>query len=179
MRADNMPSVITTPLASLRATVVAAAIVACACGQDNSMNALGEPYVRFVLAVGQHDADYVDACYGPPGWRSEAEAKQLSLAEIAARAMTLGHDIAAAAPPQSADELARLRHTYLARQLASLRARVTMLSGTRLRFDEESQALYDAVAPVHRSAEFDNVSIEPSIWRATKATLVITCTTPC
>jgi hypothetical protein len=155
-----MPSVIRTCPASLRTPsymVVAAAIVASACGQDNSMNALGERYVRLVLAVGQHDADYVDAYYGPPNWRSEAEAQQLLLAEIAARAMTLEHDIATATPPESADELARLRHTYLARQLASLRARVTMLSGKRLPFDEESQALYDAVAPVYRSAEFDKV----------------------
>ena len=29
-----------------------------------------------VLAVGQHDADYVDAYYGPPEWRKEAEAEK-------------------------------------------------------------------------------------------------------
>jgi hypothetical protein len=32
-----------------------------------------------------------------------------------------------------------------------------MLSGTRLRFDEESRALYDAVAPTHTPAEFERV----------------------
>ena len=37
------------------------------------MNRIAEPYVKLVLAVGQHDADYVDAFYGPPEWRTEAE----------------------------------------------------------------------------------------------------------
>ncbi len=71
------------------------------------------------------------------------------------RAAALTRDIAAAAPPASAEELVRLRHQYLARQLEALRARVTMLSGRKLRFDEESKALYDAVAPVHTASEFD------------------------
>ena len=35
-----------------------------------------EQYVKLVLAVGQHDADYVDAFYGPPEWRKEAEARE-------------------------------------------------------------------------------------------------------
>jgi hypothetical protein len=53
------------------------------------MNSLAEQYVRLVLAVGQHDADYVDAYYGPSEWRTEAEAQKLPLAEIASRAATL------------------------------------------------------------------------------------------
>ncbi|MEO7135925.1 MAG: hypothetical protein ABI024_17095, partial [Vicinamibacterales bacterium] len=35
---------------------------------------VAEQYVKLVLAVGQHDGDYVDAFYGPPEWRKEAEA---------------------------------------------------------------------------------------------------------
>jgi hypothetical protein len=137
--------------------ILTVGLVASGCAQDTSMTSLGERYVRLVLAVGQHDADYVDAYYGPAEWRREAEAQKLPLAEISARAAVLERDIAAAPLPASADELVRLRHTYLGRQLASLHARVAMLSGTRLRFDEESQALYDAVAPTHSGAEFEGV----------------------
>jgi len=43
------------------------------------------------------------------------------------------------------------------RQLAALRARVSMLGGRKLSFDEESKALYDAVAPRHTEAEFKKV----------------------
>ena len=137
------------------ALVTAAAAAACA--QDSDMNTLGERYVRLVLSMGQHDADYVDAYYGPPEWRTEVDAQKIPLADITSRAAALAEEIAAAAPPASADELTRLRHDYLARQLEALRARAAMLTGTRLSFDQESQALYDAVAPTHTEAEFASV----------------------
>ncbi len=121
------------------------------------MNTLAERYVRLVLAVGQHDADYVDAYYGPAEWRTEAEAGKLPLTEIASRAAAFAQAIADAKPPVTADEMTQLRHQYLARQLDALRARVSMLTGTKLRFDEESKALYDAVAPTHTEADFANV----------------------
>ena len=121
------------------------------------MNTLGERYVRLVLAMGQHDADYVDSYYGPPRWREEAESERLPLVEITVRAAALARDLAANTPPSAADALSRQRHQYLTRQLEALRGRASMLSGTRLTFDEESQVLYDAVAPTHTAAEFDAV----------------------
>ncbi len=137
--------------------VAVAAAAAVVCAQDTDMNTLGERYVRLVLAMGQHDPDYVDAYYGPPEWRMQAEAEKRPLEGITADAGMLATDIAAAAPPETADELPRLRHVYLARQLEALRARAAMLTGTRLSFDEESKALYDAVAPMHTEAEFAGV----------------------
>ena len=134
---------------------IAATVMGCA--QSTIMNTLGERYVRLVLAMGQHDADYVDAYYGPPEWRKEVDARKRPLAGITADAGALAKEIAAAAPPASADELTRLRHEYLARQLEALRARAAMLTGTQLTFDEESKALYDAVAPTHTEAEFATV----------------------
>ena len=125
--------------------------------QDRSMNSLAEQYVRLVLAVGQYDADYVDAYYGPPEWRKEAEAQKLPLTEIAARAASLSRDFAAASPTPAGDEMTQLRRQYLTRQLESLRARVSMLTGTKLRFDEESKALYDATAPTQTEADFAGV----------------------
>jgi hypothetical protein len=125
--------------------------------QNPTMNELAERYVRLVLAVGQHDADYVDAYYGPPEWRKEAEAQKLPLAEIASRAATLSRDMAAAPPAPAGDEMAQLRRQYLTRQLEALRARVSMLTGTKLHFDEESKALYDASAPTHTEADFADV----------------------
>src|SRR5579864_9185261 len=38
------------------------------------MNDIAESYVKLVLAVGQHDANYVDAFYGPAEWKQAAEA---------------------------------------------------------------------------------------------------------
>ena len=140
-------------------TVVMCVLATIAIGAQSSttMNTLGERYVRLVLAMGQHDADYVDAYYGPPEWRMDADARKVTLTEIEALASALARDLAAAAPPSSADELVRLRHGYVTRQLEALRARASMLNGRTLGFDEESKALYDAVAPQHGAAEFQRV----------------------
>ena len=113
-------------------------------------------YVKLVLAVGQYDADYVDAYYGAEALRQEAEAEKLALPTIEGRASELEEAIRRTALPAAKDdvELWRLRKQYLQRQTAALAARVAMLQGRKLTFDEESQALYDAVAPRHTEAEF-------------------------
>ena len=38
---------------------------------------IAERYVKLVLAMGEHDADYVDAYYGPPEWREAAKGRTL------------------------------------------------------------------------------------------------------
>lgn len=118
------------------------------------MNTVAERYVKLVLAVGQHDADYVDAFYGPAEWKAEAERRKAPLPEIAAAAARLIADIPDLSDADRRDELAALRRDYLRRQLEALRTRVGMLGGARLTFDEESQALYDAVAPIHPETYF-------------------------
>ncbi len=116
------------------------------------MNTIAEGYVKLVLAMGQHDPDYVDAYYGPPEWKREVDAAKTSLEAIGSRADALVKDLAAV--PAGSGELERLRHKYLERQLSALRARVRMLRGERLSFDEESKALYDAVAPSYPESHF-------------------------
>src|SRR4029077_19341466 len=102
------------------------------------MNAIAEGYVKLVLAVGQHDAAYVDAYYGPDAWKADAEREKKPLAQIDNEAEQLIRD---AGPGQSGtDELVALRHDYLVKQLQSVRARARMLSGAKMSFDEESAA---------------------------------------
>jgi hypothetical protein len=117
------------------------------------MNTLAQQYVRLVLALGQHDADYVDAYYGPPEWKPAGDKRPL--ADIDRDAATLEAQLAAV--PVAFDEIEVLRHRYLSKQLASLRTRVAMLSGTKLTFDQESKALYDAVAPTRTRQDFERV----------------------
>jgi hypothetical protein len=113
-------------------------------------------YLKLVLAVGQHDADFVDAYYGGEALKKEAEASKAPLTALAAEAGALERDIAKAALPEWKDdaELWRLRKEYLQRQSAAVTARIGLLQGKKLSFDEESRALYDAVAPTHTEAEF-------------------------
>ncbi len=119
------------------------------------MNDLSEKYVRLVLALGLHDRDYVDAYYGPEAWHREVEAEKPGLDTIAARAAALRDELART--PAEHDELSRLRHQSLERQVSSLAARVRMLGGERLTFDDESRALYDAVAPAYPESHFQEI----------------------
>ena len=115
------------------------------------MNA-SERYVRLVLAMGEHDADYVDAYYGPPAWRDDVRSEKHPLEAIRSEAEQLAGDLRASGRP--ATELDALRHDYLLRQTEALVARAEILGGRRMTFDEESQALYDAVAPSHPESYF-------------------------
>ena len=124
-------------------------------GPAPAMNAIAEGYVKLVLALGQHDADYVDAYYGPSEWKAEAEKTKAPLDTIGERAQSLLRDLAGV--PKVRDELDQLRHEYLERQLSALAARVRMLKGERLSFDAESKALYDAVAPTLPESHFQSV----------------------
>jgi hypothetical protein len=123
-----------------------------------TMNDIAKDYVTLVLALGQHDRDYVDAYYGPPEWRAAAEKSGWTVAEIGRRAADLRNALAAV--PAGDGELSRLRHEYLNRQLSSLAVRVRMLGGERLTFDEESRGLYDAAAPTLAESHFQKLAAD-------------------
>jgi hypothetical protein len=130
--------------------------------QASAMDTISERYVKLVLALGQHDADYVDAYYGPLEWKADAEKRKVPLDAIADEADGLIAE-AGRIPGSGGDELTVLRYQYLGRQLEALRARVRMLTGTKLNFDQESKALYDAVAPTHPDPYFQAIldQLEP------------------
>jgi hypothetical protein len=127
-----------------------------------SVNEIAEAYVKLVLAIGEHDPDYVDAYYGPPEWKKESKEKK-PLNAIAAEATRLRDQLAKISPPT--DEMEQLRRRYLTKQLSALEARVRILNGEHLKFDEESQALYDAVAPTFPESHFQEVlaTLEPKL----------------
>ena len=83
-----------------------------------------------------------------PEWKTQAEKEKKSLdaigAEAAELSATAGENSDAAT---SGDEMLKLRREYLQKQISALAARVRMLKGEKLKFDDESRALYDAVAP--------------------------------
>src|SRR5213592_1889747 len=129
-------------VATVFALATTAAIVH---AQTASMAQIAHEYVRLVLALGHHDADYVDAYYGPADIKAEADRAMLTIDDIGRTVGTVTERLEGV-PADGPDELSRLRHQYLLKQLSAMGARVRMLKGERLSFDEESKALYDAVA---------------------------------
>jgi hypothetical protein len=124
----------------------------------DGMNAVAERYVHLVLALGQHDPDYVDAFYGSAQWKTQAEKEKKSLDAIGAEATELSATLAKTPDAAtSGDEMLKLRREYLQKQISALAARVRMLKGEKLKFDDESRALYDAVAPTFPDSHFEEI----------------------
>lgn len=126
-------------------------------GGSGEMDRIARDYVKLVLALGLHDPDYVDAYYGPPEWKQETESAQLSLAGIEERAKRI-LDRLDAVEPESAGAMAGPRNRFLRRQVRALSARAEILGGKLFSFDEESEALYDAVAPIHGEEHFKKIA---------------------
>jgi hypothetical protein len=120
------------------------------------LDPIAHRYVGLVLRLGQHDANYVDAYYGPDSLREQAAHDSMPVATIAAMAdsliAVLGDTV-----PSYADTLARFRHRYLRTQLSALSAYAGILGGARLTFDAEAKALYDVTPPTHTDAHFDSL----------------------
>ncbi len=119
------------------------------------MNKIAEAYVKLVLSVGNHDPDYVDAYHGPEEWKVRSQQEKKSLEEIHDSAKRTLNSLSQLNASQS--EGSGLRHQYLIKQIGSLIARVEMLQGKTFSFDEESSALYDAVAPTYPEQHFKDI----------------------
>ena len=133
----------------------AAAAAPAAAPASRAMDRIADDYILLVLAMGRHDPNYVDAYYGPAERQAAADSLRLDLAAIRARAGAAVAALRALDVPAGTPD--GLRRDFLARQLEALDARAGMLQGTRLSFDDESRALYDAVAPRHDAARFEGV----------------------
>ncbi len=123
------------------------------------MSRVAEPYIKLALALGRYDKDYVDAYYGSDRLRAEGEG--LSLEEIGRQCQNL-LKMLESEKVHDDDALMKLRHDYLSRQLNSMLARIEMVSGRVLPFDEETRRLYDAVAPTYDRLHFQELLDELS-----------------
>ncbi|HEX9692482.1 MAG TPA: hypothetical protein VGA22_10320 [Gemmatimonadales bacterium] len=126
-------------------------VTACV-SRSEPVDAIAADYVKAALALGQHDPDFVDAYYGPQEWRAEVEADAPSVVEIRGRAEAARSALSVLPERPSDDDGQRRR--FLDRHLAALIARAEMVEGRALNFDQESELLYDAVAPTHDEEYF-------------------------
>lgn len=130
---------------------------------ESSMNRIAEQYVKLVLNIGELDADYVDAYYGPEEWKSEIKSNTIkdsafiqNLYDESGKLL----DSLESLSSEQADEMLTLRYRFLYKQILAARTKIFMLAGGKLTFDEEAKALYDAQVPVHDSAYFQNIIAE-------------------
>lgn len=113
----------------------------------NPMDTSARTYVDLVLELGEHDPDFVDAYYGPAEWREQAKQRKRALPQLEASASDLAATLAEMKSPADALEAKRLQ--FLRSQVEAVRARIDLLQGKKLPFDEESRRTYGVVAPRH------------------------------
>jgi hypothetical protein len=121
----------------------------------STMDSIAESYIKLVLAMTPHDPDYVDAYYGPAAWKSEVAAARKPLGAIGQEAADLRAELAKVPPPN--DKMEDLRREFLSKQLGALGARVRLLEGAKMTFDQQAQALYDSVAPHYSDLHFQKL----------------------
>jgi hypothetical protein len=137
---------------ALKAIAGTLALVLAGGAMAASVQDVAERYRKLVLAVGQHDKDYVDAYYGPPALQEQAAREKRPLAAIRNDAQSAIADLADK-KAGNADEALRIE--FLRKQLRAMTARVDMLAGKKFTFDEETALLYDAVTPHHDRAYYE------------------------
>ena len=153
---------------SLLPGTLAATFVLAACQPDTETDAsfaapvaatpvdgIAEDYVRLVLAMGVHDSNYVDSYFGPEEWIDEGVALYPTLESIRGAADGLIEDLSQL--DNAEDDLLRRRAEGLEKRLTSLQARIDIVSGIPLSFDEEARLVYDAVVPDYDAAHFEAV----------------------
>jgi hypothetical protein len=147
----------------MRLRILVAVVLATACRPSASaapdaraLDAVARRYVVLGLDLGKHDPNYVDAYYGPDSLKQAAEAAPLTVAQVRSAAESLIAILGDSVPPY-ADSLVRLRHRYLRVQLGAMAARTRILSGERLDFDTEAEALYDAKPPHYPDPHYDSL----------------------
>jgi hypothetical protein len=62
------------------------AISASASERRTTLDDAAQDYVHLVLEIGAHEKGFVDAYFGPPEWRTDAEAHPRSISELKAEA---------------------------------------------------------------------------------------------
>ena len=131
--------------------VVFFAMPASAAERRTTLDEAAQDYVHLALEIGAHEKDYIDAYFGPPEWRIEAEAHPRNISELKAEAdriqAVLGAmDIGAQQPME------RRRNAWLKANVASARSRLDMIEGARFAFRDEATLLF-ALTPELRPLE--------------------------
>ena len=124
---------------------------------DDQMKAMADEYVRLTLEAGTHEAEWVDAYYGPADIQSLAmqspRSKEALLASIAALITRLDTEMLPKADRK--DMLQRAR--ALRGMLVAADTRMRMLSGHKFTFDDEAKGQFATVPVLKPLSHYDTL----------------------
>jgi hypothetical protein len=107
----------------------------------DSLDAIARDYVALILEIGEREPGYVDAYYGPPEWAETAKANPRALPQLIQGAATLTERLDALST-RGADSATVQRKAYLLAHVSAASARLRMLSGEKMGFADEAEALF-------------------------------------
>lgn len=116
--------------------------------EAQQLNYLAENYVRLGLTIGQYDADFVDAYYGPDSLKpaiskSDIFPKDSLLNLVTELRSSLKNSI------EKLNDSSKVRARWMSQQLLAFDRRIRIYSGEFKTFDEESKELFGISAPVY------------------------------
>jgi hypothetical protein len=120
-----------------------------------ALNEIAETYVRTGLFIGQYDADFVDAYYGPDSLKPQHKPSEFPKDSILRTIDSLQKDlnkIAAGAVDSSS-----ARAKWMSAQLTAFSRRVKIFTGETASFDEESQDLFGVKAPEYPASHYQQL----------------------
>lgn len=138
----------------IAALALLAACVTPAAPQPSALDLAARAYVAIQLEIGTHEDGYIDAYSGPPEWKTEAEARPRTMAELRRDIEALIAQIEAAPIDGALD--AR-RQAFLIAHLRAAHFRLRMIEGERAPFAEEAEALFGVRPDLRPLAHYDAV----------------------
>ena len=120
----------------------------------NDLNSLAEKYVRLGLDIGQYDADFVDAYYGPDSLKPATEKLNVFPKDSFLSVVNdLTTNVQKIIQEEKNDSVIS-RAKWMLGQLKAWERRIKIFSGELGNFDEESQDLFGVKAPVNTEQHF-------------------------
>jgi len=128
----------------------------------DSLDAIAESYVHLILDIGELEPGYVDAYYGPPEWQVQAKAQTETAAQLTQRAAYLSSRLADfdRNGPSGTTPIEVQRRKYLTAHVSAAAARLRMLSGEKMSFADEAEALFGIRPELQPLESFDPVLAE-------------------
>ncbi|MBF0665094.1 MAG: hypothetical protein IR159_06060 [Brevundimonas sp.] len=128
-------------------------------GAGGALDGIARDYVALILEIGEHEDGYVDAYYGPPEWAAAAEASPRTVPELIDGAAALT-DRLDAVPTAGAGPAVAQRKAYLLAHVSAAAARLRMLSGEKMSFADEAEALFGIRPELAPLSSYDPVLAE-------------------
>ena len=125
----------------------------------DSLDAVARDYVVLILEIGEREPGYVDAYYGPADWQAAAHANPRTGPQLIQGAAGLTERLNAV-PTRGAEPMVIQRRKYLLAHVSAASARLRMLSGEKLGFADEAEALFGIRPELLPLAAYDPILAE-------------------